>query len=141
MHGATSDLSAYERRLRQTAIDLSLDVEFLGFQPRDALAEHYAWAHVLATPSIFADPCPLVVLEGMAHGLGILSTGRGGIREEAGDAGLIIDATAQGVAAGIRSLLCEPTLISSLSTMALRRAAHLRWTNQYDALRQAVEIV
>jgi glycosyltransferase involved in cell wall biosynthesis len=78
-----SESGKYQRfcmeRIRQ--LGLSKKVEFTGMIPNHRLPEMYHQAAVLAVPSIWGEPCGLVVLEGMACGIPVIGSHAGGIPE------------------------------------------------------------
>ena len=56
----------------------ALDVRFIGFvKTEDFLAE----VDVLVVPSLWNDPCPLVIIEAFAQGVPVIGSNRGGIPE------------------------------------------------------------
>lgn len=66
----------YEQELKERAA--SLDVRFMGFVKTEAfLAE----VDVLVVPSLWNDPCPLVIIEAFAQGVPVIGSNRGGIPE------------------------------------------------------------
>jgi len=62
------------------SLGLGRDVRFLGFQPREAVAELMRAAHGFVLASL-TENCPCVLLEAMASGLPIVATDVGGVRE------------------------------------------------------------
>ena len=84
--------TAHERDLRAQAAGLREAIAFTGFLPHDELARRYAEAGAVVVPSVWADPCPLVVLEAMASGACVIASRTGGIPEliEHGRNGLLV---------------------------------------------------
>ena len=71
-------------RLKAQASGVANRVRFLGNQPQDKVAEYFAAADVICAPSIRdqsgnVDGLPNVVLEAMASGTPLITTGAGGI--------------------------------------------------------------
>lgn len=64
------------------------NIEFLGFAPDGEL---YSQSDVLVVPSLWHDTAPLTVLEGMAAGLLVIGSNRGGIPELLSGVGIIFD--------------------------------------------------
>ena len=62
------------------SLGLGGHVRFLGFQSREAVADHMRAAHVFVLGSL-TENCPCVLLEAMASGLPIVATDVGGVRE------------------------------------------------------------
>jgi glycosyltransferase involved in cell wall biosynthesis len=79
--GAGGSITAYgERVLRElrTVSDSSINP---GKIPYEQIAEAYALADVLAVPTLDNEPFGMVVLEGMAMGMPVITTASGGIAE------------------------------------------------------------
>jgi len=93
VHGATKELTSYERSLRRLAASASQgrQISFEPFRPNSQLPGVYRSAGVLLLPSRFHDPCPLVCLEALASGCAIVGSTRGGIPTLCEDAGLLPD--------------------------------------------------
>ena len=71
----------YEKRVRTEIKKCPNKIKYLGSVPYDDMAEIYSVADILAVPSLDKEPFGMVVLEGMAMGLPILTTANGGISE------------------------------------------------------------
>ncbi len=84
----------YEQWLVKLAKPVSEAIIFTGFMPHDKLKYMYAAADIVVLPSVWQDPCPLVVLEAMASGTCLVSTAVGGVPElvENGVNGLLVNA-------------------------------------------------
>jgi len=93
--GASAD-AAYLRRLRDLAEkdELAGAVTFAGELDRDDLSELLRSVHVLALPSLWEEPFGLATLEGMAHGLAVLTSDTGASPELVtdGETGLVLAA-------------------------------------------------
>jgi glycosyltransferase involved in cell wall biosynthesis len=123
-------LSAYERNLRRRAHIYRLGdrVRFERSVPRSAIPALLTHSDILAVPSTWPDPCPLVMLEGLASGLPILGSRSGGIAELGANACLYhrpgaVDELAQ----QLEELLTKPTLRRSLGAAARARGEQLGW--------------
>lgn len=81
---AADALTPYERTLRDLARELGDWVEFSPFRPRAEIAQEYQKADILCVPSNWDEPFGLVVIEGMACGLAVVASRRGGIPEIGG---------------------------------------------------------
>ena len=88
---------------------VSTRVRFLGGVPQAALIEYYNAADALVLTSR-REGMPNVVLEALACGTPVVATRVGGVPEliDSDVAGRLVDATADGVAAGVRALVAEP---------------------------------
>lgn len=111
---------AYEHGLRQrvASLELAQRVQFLGHKPRESLSALYREHDILLFPSVWQEPFGITLLEAMASGLVVVSTGTGGIPEIVRDQenGLIFppeDAAA--CAAQVRRLLADPLLYARLA--------------------------
>jgi glycosyltransferase involved in cell wall biosynthesis len=92
----------------------------------EKIMQALAGAAVVVVPSIWPDPCPTVVLEAMAAGCPIVTTGMGGIADmiNHGTDGLIVPASAVGpLATAINMLLADPAQRERLGRAARKRAA------------------
>jgi glycosyltransferase involved in cell wall biosynthesis len=65
----------YEQQLKKHA---SADIRFMGFARTEAFLSE---VDVLVVPSLWNDPCPLVIIEAFAQGVPIIGSNRGGIPE------------------------------------------------------------
>ena len=139
--GTGERLSPYERRLRRAVAEHGLDdrVEFERSLPRSAIAETMRGSDVLAVPSTWPDPCPLVVLEGLASGLAMVAARAGGIPELGGDACRYHDAhDVDGLAQQLELLLADTDTRQALGRSARRRALQLTWADTEEQLVRSV---
>lgn len=128
-------LSPYERRLRDLASAAPGRVEFVPFEPRDAMPGLLQSADVLVVPSRWKDPCPLTVGEGMASGLAVVAAGIGGIPEILGDAGLLFRSDDAGeLAHALGALADDPALRAKLARDARERAVARDWNWAWSEL-------
>lgn len=113
-----------EPELRGLADHLGISgrVHFAGFLGQAALRNLYASSHVFLHPSETVagdvEGVPNGLIEAMATGLPVVATRHGGIPEavEHGVSGLLCDERdANGVAAGVESLLSSPTLYARIA--------------------------
>lgn len=87
-------ITLYEQSLVDLAKPVSDLIIFTGFIPHEKLKYLYSAVDIVVLPSIWQDPCPLVVLEAMAAGTCLISTAVGGVPE------VLID--------GVNGLLVKP---------------------------------
>lgn len=99
----------------------------LGFVSRDELAALYAGASALLYLSHY-EGFGLPVLEAMASGAPVVASDRGGIREAAGEAAVLVSPRRPGdAAAALRSVLLEPGVREKLGQAGRRRAREFSW--------------
>ncbi len=84
---------SYEAELRGLVARYNLkeNVSFTGFVPREDLPELYRCHAILLFPSVWEEPMGISILEAMASGLVVISSGTGGSSElfEDGESGLV----------------------------------------------------
>lgn len=94
--GYTSN-SAFEKKLEKACMDEEIreKIIFTGFIPHDELGSILAACDIGIIPSIWDDPAPLTVFEGLSKGLPIIASAVGGIPEiiRSGENGILIDWT------------------------------------------------
>lgn len=73
--------TSYEQLLIELAKPVSDAIMFTGFMPHEKLKYLYSAVDIVVLPSVWQDPCPLVVLEAMASGTCLISTAVGGVPE------------------------------------------------------------
>jgi len=73
--------TGYERELEELAKPVNHAIVFTGYLPHDKLRYLYSAVDMIVLPSVWQDPCPLVVLEAMASGTLLVSSAVGGIPE------------------------------------------------------------
>lgn len=116
-----SAVTPYQEQLRAMAEDCREQVVFTGFLPHEQVKRLYAAADVVAVPSVWQDPCPLVVLEAMSCGAAVLASAVGGIpemicRPHAGV--LVAPGDVDAWAEALRALAADPARRESLGRSA-----------------------
>jgi glycosyltransferase involved in cell wall biosynthesis len=111
---------------RVARLGLERHVRFLGHVPERDLPELYAASSVSVLPSLF-EGYGLPVLEAMACGTPVVVANRTSLPEAAGDAGLVVDPTAEALAGAIDRVLSSPALAADLRGRGLRRAQAFTW--------------
>lgn len=74
-------VTKYEEDVKKIISKLGHRVKFTGYIPNEEIGVYYQIGDISVVPSMFNDPAPLVIIEAMAAGLPIVTTGSGGIRE------------------------------------------------------------
>ena len=112
-------------------------ISLLGFTPPDELAAWYARASIFAFPSL-DEGFGMPVLEAMAAGTPVMTSSRSGLREVAGDAALLVDATrTESLVEGLRRLAQDEDLRKDLALRGRARAALFTWDK---AVRETWEV-
>ncbi len=136
---ARADLSPFERNLRELANQLGDRVVFVPFQDRVQVINEYRSATIFCAPSNWEDPCPLIVPEGMACGLPVVASRKGGIPEVGQDTVLYFNPpNSDELADQLEKLLVDPALRRDLALRARARAEQVSWKNQYKLVHQAL---
>ncbi|MFM9913835.1 MAG: glycosyltransferase family 4 protein [Methylophilaceae bacterium] len=100
--------TAYEQELVRLAEPVNDAIVFTGYLPHEKLKYLYSAVDMIVLPSVWQDPCPLVVLEAMAAGSCLVSSAVGGIPEvlETGKNGVLVQADdAQALAQAVCKVL------------------------------------
>ena len=99
------------------------DVAYLGYVPDEDMAPLYRGAVALVFPTFFG-PTNIPVVEAWKLGCPVLTSDIRGIREQVGDAGVLVDPTSvDAMADGIAELWSDEELAHSLIQRGRRRAA------------------
>jgi glycosyltransferase involved in cell wall biosynthesis len=123
-----TERGAYARRCERLVRRLGLDgrVRFAGGVPNPELPELMRRCRVLAVPSVWGEPCGVVVLEGQASGATVVASRAGGIPEliEHGVTGLLCAPGDPGaLAAALERALGDEALRKSCAEHGPRRVA------------------
>jgi len=124
--------SEYARRLR-SLVERS-GGSYLGHKARGEVPAIVRDHDVLCVLSRSQEPFGLVVLEGMASGCAVITSGRGGLPEAGGEAGLIVDIDDEAqVAETLASLIEDPEALVQLKRRSLAHAASCHWDGAAEA--------
>jgi glycosyltransferase involved in cell wall biosynthesis len=130
-----SDLSPYERELRDLAEPIKDAVEFQGSISRDRLTAEYRSADIFCVPSNWDDPLPLTVLEAMSSGLPVVGSRRGGIPEAGAEEILYFSPPdVEELAQRLDFFIKDPQTRSQWGAKSRARAEVFDWQNQYETL-------
>jgi glycosyltransferase involved in cell wall biosynthesis len=103
------------------------DVRFLGWVTRSELDDLYAAADCFAFPSLY-EGFGLPVLEAMARGVPVATSGRSSLAEVAGDAALTFDPEDErSIAASLQRVLTDSSLRERLRAAGCERARLFTW--------------
>lgn len=132
----------YEQQLVELAEPVSEFIAFTGYLPHDKLKYLYSLVDMIVLPSVWQDPCPLVVLESMAAGTCLVSSAVGGIPEilESGVNGVLVQADdANELASAICNTLSDPELKRSIEHNARQKIeAGYTWDSLVARLERAL---
>lgn len=110
--------------LKRSAQEISDKIIFTGYVKHEKIADYLRLADVAVIPSIWEEPFGLTVVEGMAAGLPIITTNRGGIPElVTKDNAIIIevtDAFTNQLVQAIRHLYLHPKTCRSMGEISLQ---------------------
>lgn len=83
----------YDLDLKKIALPLKNNIYFTGHLPLKDISDLYSLVNVVCVPSIWPDPCPLVVLEAMASKAVVIASEVGGIPEiiKSGETGFLVE--------------------------------------------------
>ena len=73
--------STYEKKVYNQVQKFGSRVKFTGYISNEELYKYYSIASVAVVPSMWDEPAGLVVVEAMAAGVPLITTGSGGIQE------------------------------------------------------------
>jgi spore coat protein SA len=113
--------TVYVQLLVELAKPVSNNIIFTGFIPHEQLKYLYSAIDIVVLPSIWQDPCPLVVLEAMASCSCLVSSNVGGVPEvvQNGINGILVEAdNVDALAEAIHNVLSEPEKLTAMSVAA-----------------------
>ncbi len=116
--------TTYEQKLVKLAEPISNAIVFTGYLSHEKLKYLYSIVDMIVLPSVWQDPCPLVVLEAMASGTCLLATPTGGIPEvvESGLNGVLVEPADVGaLAQAVCSALNEPEAMHRMESAARQK--------------------
>lgn len=121
--------------LREKSRRMNLNVRFAGYVQGPELLQLYETSKIFVFPSL-QENFPIVLLEAMQAGCGIITTNADGCGEVIGDAGIVTDPERPDqIRAALLKLMQNDDMIQQLRDTALRRIESFRWpriANQYD---------
>lgn len=114
-------------------------VHDLGYVADDDMPALYAGATALVMPTYFG-PTNIPVLEAWAFRCPVVTSDIRGVRDQAGDAALLVDPdSAESIAAAIERLVTDPALRSALAEKGAARLAAYTAEEYHARLRAAIE--
>ena len=116
-----------ELRARAEQLRVTADVRFPAWVSSADLEGLYRLADAFVFPSLY-EGFGLPVLEAMARGVPVATSGRGSLSEVAGDAALLFDPeSVPAITAALRVLLEEPAAAADLRERGSRQASGFTW--------------
>lgn len=132
---ADAPLTPYEQRLRELARPAGDRIAFRAFVAREEAARVLRSADVVVVPSVWPDPCPLTVLEGMASGAVVVGSRIGGIPEQLEGAGVVVPpGDADALAAALAALADDRTALADARRQARANAEANDWSTVWHRL-------
>jgi spore coat protein SA len=113
--------TTYEQTLMDLASPVASSIVFTGFLPHEKLKYLYSAVDVVCVPSVWQDPCPLVVLESMGSGTCLVASRVGGVPEMATDgetAVLVPPADVKALSDAVCAVLGDPVRKAQLEAAA-----------------------
>lgn len=96
-----------------------------------------AGADAFCVPSLY-EGFGLVALEGLACGTPTIVSARGSLPEVVGEAGVVVEPTADGIEAGLRAVLSDPSVQARLRLAGRARAESLTWSRTAEGWMQSL---
>jgi glycosyltransferase involved in cell wall biosynthesis len=112
-----------EAQCRLDALD---QVRFVGPQYGEALRQWYGWADAFVLSSD-REGMPVALLEAMAAGLAVVSTDVSDLATQVADAGIVVPAEDDALAAAISRLAHDRSLLERLRVASRQRGTELGW--------------
>lgn len=123
---AQSGESQYSEKLK--SLVSRLGGSYLGHKDRSLVPSIVREHDLLCVFSRSQEPFGLVVLEGMASGCCVVSSGRGGLPEAGGEAGVLVDIDKQGdVISALENLIQNPYQLLARKRQSLAWASTCHW--------------
>ena len=117
---------------------IGAEIELAGAVPRSGLTFQYDWADVLVAPSI-SEGSANVCYEALASGLPVIATPNTGSVVRDGIDGFIVPIRSPGdIAARLRTMASDRSLVSRLSQSAMENAANFTWQKYGERLVAAI---
>jgi spore coat protein SA len=130
--------TAYEKELVILATSVRDAIIFTGYLPHEKLKFLYSAVDIIVLPSVWQDPCPLVVLEAMSSGTCLVSSAVGGIPEilENGNNGVLVEpGNVKTLACTTVDILNMPEIMCQIGIAARRKIiAGYTWSRLVDEL-------
>lgn len=121
--GQTTAQYPHERALLATLQPQMRDrILFDWYQPYEMVTTAFNRAAIAVVPSLWAEPFGRTALEGMAAGCAVIASNRGGLPEVIGEAGLLVEPTAEHLSAALTRLMSDDAHRQAIGALAATRA-------------------
>ncbi len=121
--GQTTAQYPHERELLATLQPQMRDrILFDWYQPYEMVTTAFNRAAIAVVPSLWAEPFGRTALEGMAAGCAVIASNSGGLPEVIGEAGLLVDPTAEHLSDALTRLLSDDAYRQAIGALGATRA-------------------
>lgn len=140
---ANKSCTTYERAVAEEIKKHKDQVIFTGYVPNEELYQYYSLAHIAVVPSKWEEPAGLVVIEAMAAGKPVVTTGSGGIREYTDEnCSLFVnndEFLSKSLAEKIIQLMNDTNRIKEMGAMAHKKAQEYNMCQYLENLQEIVK--
>jgi len=112
----------YEKELLEELGSTHPQIDMPGYRPFADVVELFKQARIAVVPSTWEEPFGRTALEGMAAGCAVIASRRGGLPEVLGEAGLLVEPTAESLSAALDALMRDQQYCDSVGQQCLERA-------------------
>jgi glycosyltransferase involved in cell wall biosynthesis len=124
---------------RRDAAFAGVDVVTMGYQPIDVVARVMRGAEAVVVPSVY-EGFGLPALEAMALGTPVVAARRGALPEVCGDAALLVEPDADGLAEGLIRAIRDDTLRAGLRDRGRAQASSFTWRRSAEGHLEAYRL-
>lgn len=141
-HSVSVKLSKYEKQILEVMDNIGRNAHFEGFYPHEKTLQMFRDSDVVVIPSLWEEPFGRTGIEAIAQGCAVITSGRGGLKEIVGKAGILLDeVTGDTIADAIETLILSEERLRTLQRLAYEQAAQfdiIRCTETLDRVRDSV---
>jgi len=141
-HSISAKLSDYEKDIAALMASIGPNAHFEGFYPHAQTMQMFRESAIVVIPSLWEEPFGRTGIEAIAQGCAVITSGRGGLKEIVGEAGLVLDeVSGASIAEALDSLMRDESRRRMLQHKARQQAQAfdiLRCTKRLDAVRDTL---
>lgn len=141
-HSVSVKLSTYEKQILEVMDGIGRNAHFEGFVPHAQTMQMFRESDIVVIPSLWEEPFGRTGIEAIAQGCAVITSGRGGLKEIVGNAGILLnDVTGDTIADALETLILSEERLKLLQAMAYEQAAQFeigRCTEMLDRVRDGV---